>query len=126
MSGYLLDASALLALLQRERGADAVASLLPAAAISSVNWSEVVQKANAHAVDTAGLADDLTALGVEIIGFGTGDAEAAARLWLDGARQLSLADRACLATAQRRRSAVVTADRSWTKLDLRVEIRSIR
>jgi PIN domain nuclease of toxin-antitoxin system len=39
---------------------------------------------------------------------------------------LSLADRACIALAERERLPAVTADRAWTKLDLGVEIRLIR
>ena len=40
----VLDASALLALLQDEPGADVVEPALEAAVISTVNWSEVAQK----------------------------------------------------------------------------------
>ena len=40
------------------------------------------------------------------------DAEEAARLWRRGSG-LSLADRLCLALAERLRSEVVTADRAW-------------
>lgn len=41
---FVLDASALLALLQDEPGANRVAGILPESAISSVNLSEVVAK----------------------------------------------------------------------------------
>ena len=41
----VLDASALLAMLQGEPGGEAVEELLQTAVISSVNWSEVAQKA---------------------------------------------------------------------------------
>ena len=40
----VLDASALLALLQNEPGSDAVAAVLPHAVLSAVNLSEVVAK----------------------------------------------------------------------------------
>lgn len=44
MPDAVIDASALLALLNAEPGADAVAQALPAAVISAVNLSEVVAK----------------------------------------------------------------------------------
>ncbi|MFZ1106612.1 MAG: PIN domain-containing protein [Hyphomicrobiaceae bacterium] len=39
---------------------------------------------------------------------------------------LSLGDRACLALAQRERLPVLTADRSWAKLDLGIAITMVR
>ena len=50
--GVVLDASAVLALLQEEPGADEVESLLDGALMSSVNLSEVIQKAEQHDVNT--------------------------------------------------------------------------
>ncbi len=47
----VLDASALLALLQQEPGAETVETLLEEAVISSVNWSEVVQKSLERGVE---------------------------------------------------------------------------
>lgn len=125
-SAYVLDASALLAMVHGERGGDAVAALLPASVVSSVNWSEVLQKAAAHGVSTEGMADDLRVLGLEISAFEADEAEEAARLWTRGAQHLSLGDRACLATALRRRLPALTADRGWAELSLDVEVRSIR
>jgi len=122
---YVLDASAVLAMLHREPGADAVASIVGASAISAVNWSEVVQKAAAHGVDTEGLADGLGSIGLDIVAFELAEAEAAARLWR-GAERLSIADRACLATAQQLDIPAVTADRAWLEVDLPVEVRPIR
>ena len=123
---FLLDASALLALLHREPGWDAVAALLPTSATSSVNWSEVLQKAGSRDVDVTELGADLRQLGVELLDFGPEEAEAAARLWLAGWTSLSFADRACLATAQVRGWPAVTADREWAALGLPVVIDSIR
>lgn len=125
-TAYLLDASAILALLHREHGWDAVATILPGSATSAVNWSEVVQKAGSRGVDVDHLSDEFTQLGVDIIDFGLAEADAAARLWLGGQTSLSLADRACLGTAQLRGVAVVTADRAWADLDLPVSVQVIR
>jgi PIN domain nuclease of toxin-antitoxin system len=39
---------------------------------------------------------------------------------------LSLGDRACLALARRERLPILTADRSWAKLDLGIPIKVMR
>ena len=64
----VLDASAVLALLQEEEeGADEVEAALDGALMSCVNLSEVLQKAEQHGADVEGLCleYDLEALGVE-------------------------------------------------------------
>jgi len=125
-AGFVVDASALLAMLQGEPGADAVAMILATSVVSAVNWSEVMQKARSHGVDVADLEEELTHLGVEFAAFTTADAAAAADLWHRGARSLALADRACLATARVRGLPVVTADQAWSALDLGIAVRVIR
>jgi PIN domain nuclease of toxin-antitoxin system len=123
---YVLDASALLAMLGREPGGDAVAMVLGASAISAVNWSVVVQKAQAHGVDVDGLFDELRSLGLELVDFGLAEAEVAAQLWARGARHLALADRACLATAMVHDLPVMTADQAWATSDVAVRVELIR
>ena len=86
----------------------------------------MVQKARAHGVKVDGLREELSHLGVEVVAFTTAEAEAAADLWHGGMRALSLADRACLATAIVRRLPVVTADRAWAGLALEVAVKVIR
>jgi PIN domain nuclease of toxin-antitoxin system len=123
----VIDASALLAMIRGEAGAATVEAVLDGAAISAVNWSEVYHRAVEHGVDVAGLRADVEGLGVEIVPFSADDAERAAELVpVTRERGLSLADRACLALADRLGLPVVTADRSWLGLDLGVEIRAIR
>lgn len=122
-----LDASALLAVLNREQGADRAAPLLDGAVMSAVNWSETLQKAAAHGVDTGGLRADVEGLGVTIAPFTVDDAEEAARLWPHTrATGLSLGDRACLALALRQALPAVTTDRSWATLSLDVHVHVIR
>ena len=125
---WVLDASALLALLHDEPGGREVEPLLDEAAISSVNWSEVVQKSLAQRIEVEGLREDLRALGLLIVSFDTEDAEIAAALWSGTAQAgLSLADRACLALALRLSLPALTADRAWSGLqDLGVPVRVIR
>jgi PIN domain nuclease of toxin-antitoxin system len=123
----VLDASALLAFFQDEPGGDAVEGVIATSVISSVNWSEVIQKSVANAVDVTGMRDELQALGLTIIAFSADQAEIAGCLWPQTQHKgLSLADRACLATAQQMGIPVLTADRAWTELGLPLDIRVIR
>lgn len=121
----VLDASALLAWLQNEPGAAIVEELLPESAISSLNWSEVLQKSLAHGVEITGLRQDMEALGLVILPFDRGAAEQAARLWSAGS-SLSLADRACLALGIQHGAPVLTADRLWTQVSVGAMVRLVR
>lgn len=123
----VLDASALLTVLNQEAGADVVVPLLDRAAISAVNWSETFQKAVAHGIATVGLRADVEALGVAIVPFGGVEAEETALLWTATSRAgLSLGDRACLALAGREAVPAVTADRSWSSLSVGAHVHVIR
>jgi len=125
----VIDASALLAVLNGEPGGDVVAPLLADAAMSTVNWSEVVQKAMAHGVRTTpqDLRTDVEALGVELLPFTPSQAESAAALWSSTRHiGLSLGDRACLAVAVELGATVVTADRAWAGLTVPIRVRVVR
>ncbi len=125
----VIDASALLAWLQGEPGAETVEAALAESAISSVNWAEVIQKALARAVDIAGMHEDVTAVGLKILSFIPEDAERVGRLrTLTQPYGLSLGDRACLALGLRLATPVLTADRAWLPLEtaLGLSIRVIR
>lgn len=127
-SGYscVLDASAMLAMLQDEPGSEVVEPLLETAVVSSVNWSEVAQKSLERGVEVAGLREDLTALGLTLAPFTTRDAEDAASLrGLTAGLGLSLADRACLALATRLGTEALTTDRVWAAV-ASVPVRVIR
>lgn len=110
----VFDASALLAFLQGEAGADAVeAALLAGGCCASVNWSEVAQKVRAHGRnwDLAGAL--LRSYDLVIEPVTADDAERAASRWVSG-DGLSLADLLCLALADRvDADDVLTADQSW-------------
>lgn len=124
----VLDASAVLALIHGEPGADAVAEVLPGARIGAANLAEVVGKLvdlGAEAKRVRGL---LAAAGVTVESVTADDAELAGALReVPGGRRLSLGDRCCLALAVRARpTAVITADRAWVDLDLPVDVQLIR
>jgi ribonuclease VapC len=124
-SSAVLDASALLAYLFGEPGRATVRASMPGSQMSSVNWSETVQKTAARGRSARERRAELADMGLTIVPFGVDDAEAAADLWRPG-QDLSFADRACLALGQRLRLPVLTGDRAWASLDLDVEIQLIR
>jgi ribonuclease VapC len=124
---YVIDASALLAMLQSEPGGEKIEPLLNSSVISSVNWSEVVQKTLAKGISIDGLWLDLEVLGLQLEPFSFEDAEEAAKLWqVTKAMGLSLGDRACLTLAKRLDAEVWTADRKWKTLSLGISVVSIR
>jgi len=109
----VLDASAILAFLQDEGGADVVERALAGPTrCGAANWSEVAQKVLAEQRDWDLVRALLVSYGVEIEDVSAVDAEWAARRWRRS-EGLSLADRLCLAVAARFDADVLTADRSW-------------
>jgi len=122
-----LDASALLAFLHDEPGGDKVSDALDGGCVSTLNWSEVLQKSLQRNVEIEGMGQEFVEVGVSFEPFTAQQAEIAARLWqLTRHHGLSLADRACLALAIDKALPVLTADRAWAELDLNVEIQVIR
>ncbi len=124
---WVLDASALLAAIHNEIGGDYVQQHIDRCVISSVNWSEVLQKLERSDVHLEKIKTSLKALGLTIIQFTEEDAQLCATLWSScNNLGLSLADRACLATGQRLQSKVITADRVWGNLETPHKIHLIR
>jgi len=116
-SSAVLDASALLAWLREEPGADGVDAALDGAAMSAVNWSETWQKLEQNGIDAARALRQVRALGVVVESFSAEDAATAAGLWPAGrAAGLSLGDRACLALAIRLGVPAITADAAWSRV----------
>ena len=109
----VLDASAILAFLQEEEGAAVVESaLIGGARCGAANWSEVAQKVLAADRDWEIVRALLTSYGIRVEPVTLDDAEWAARRWKRG-EGLSLADRLCLALAERADVEVLTADLAW-------------
>lgn len=133
MASTVLDASALLAYLRDEPGADVVADAIAGgAAISTVNLAEVLGRATDHRGDPArlvGQMEDSGLLGgaVSVESFTDKDAIEVARLRPETRAQgLSLGDRACIALARRLGLPALTADAAWSRLDLAVTLQQIR
>ena len=123
----VLDASALLAVLLREPGAEKVTPLLLGSKICSVNLTEVGTRLVNVGDKPETLLTQIHELGVEIVPFDQTLATVAIRL-RDGTRSagLSLGDRACIALAMREQAVAVTTDRAWARLEFGCEIELIR
>lgn len=124
----VLDASALLALIHEEPGADLVAEAMIGSVIGTPNLAEVIGKLVDAQIDASAVRQLVVAAGVTIEPLTADDAELAGALRaITGGRQLSLGDRCCLALAIRSTPPIVmTADRVWANLDLPIEVRLIR
>lgn len=127
MARVVLDASAILVLLNDEPGAAAVAEALEEAAVSAVNFSEVVAKLLEAGMPRPEAEDALGGLGLDVRPFDEAAAWAAGGLRA-GTRKagLSLGDRACLELAKDLGVPALTADAAWAKVPSGVEVRLVR
>ena len=126
---FILDASAVLAVVLDEPGEELVLEAMAAGAeMSSVNAEEVASRLFREAWTTTEVRALFEELSILVLPF---DFDAAI---LSGQYRpatqpfgLGLADRACLATGYLQACPVLTADRVWMQLDLQgIDIRCIR
>jgi PIN domain nuclease of toxin-antitoxin system len=127
VSRYVLDASAVLALLDAETGADKVAAVLMDSAIGTVNLAEVHTKLSERGqfgrqalAEILSVADAVLPFTEEYAAI-TGSLRASTKHL-----GLSLGDRACLALGIALGVPVFTAERDWAKLQLPCAVRLIR
>ena len=122
-----MDASALLAAMLQERGAQHVQDRLVDARIGAVNLSEVVAKLQERGVPDDVVEESLAELNLIIVPFDAEQAVMAGKLRRDTrAAGLSLGDRACLALAAMLGAIAITTDSAWRNLTLPVEIELAR
>ena len=124
---WVVDASAILAAIQDELGGEYVKQHIDRCIISSVNWSEVLQKLSKLGSEVDKIDAYLKALGLNVIDFTEEDGKLSASLWPNcKSLGLSLADRACIATGLRLKTKIITADRVWNELEISSQIYLIR
>lgn len=111
----VLDASAVLAFITGEPGADVVEDAMSAdARCGAANWSEVAQKVRQAGRDWTLVVSLLNSYNITVEPVTAADGERAAERW-ESTSGLSLGDRLCLALADRLQAEALTADRAWGK-----------
>lgn len=126
---YLLDASALLAVLRMEPGQERVTELFDESAIGAANLAEVIAKSTESASHYEAIAAEIDQLTLPILSVEAADGKAAGLLRRATKHAgLSLGDRICLAMAKRRELIVLTSDRAFKDVEeaVGVEIELIR
>jgi ribonuclease VapC len=124
---YMLDASAVLAMMLGEDGGDQVRERLAASQISAVNLSEVVAKLQEGGVPDEVITSSLAELNFDVIAFNQSQAVRAGLLRTSTrSNGLSLGDRACLSAAELCNAVAVTTDRAWGKLELNIVVEVLR
>jgi ribonuclease VapC len=127
VNDFVLDASAILAMLYGEAGWEQVGQALASSILSSASAAEVVTRlvrdgaAPIEAVRQLQLLPCRIESVDEAVGLRAGQLFAITR-----AHGLSLGDRICIALGEQRGLPVLTADKAWKDLDLSVEIVLIR
>ena len=127
MSSSIFDASALLAVLNSERGHKKAEGRVFGATISAINYSEVLKKT----VEAGGAIDRIELLLAKqrllVVPFDRQQATKAAAIWpLAKPHGLSFADRACVALGMMLELPILTTDADMTKIDVPVEFELIR
>jgi PIN domain nuclease of toxin-antitoxin system len=124
----VFDSSALLALLQQEKGSDVIQSLLNDAIMSAVNVAETLtalKRIHISPKETLTSIPDMIKI---IVPFDLEQAQHVAELYLHGKNKgLSLGDRACIALGIKLKAPIYTADKIWEQLSIdNADIRLIR
>ncbi len=117
----------MMAVIQNERGADAVLARIDGAAMSAVNLQELVSKFADRGLTEPDVDRMLDDISVTVHPHDAAQARVAGLLRVSTrAAGLSLGDRSCLALAVTLDAPVLTADRAWAALDVGVTIEVIR
>lgn len=124
---YVLDGSAVLALINGEPGADRVAAVLDRSVVSAVNYAEVVTKLVEKDLPLDVVARILDPLHLRVIDFDKPQAVRAGGLRGNTRyRGLSAGDRACLALAATHKAAALTTDPRWDGDETEISVEQLR
>jgi PIN domain nuclease of toxin-antitoxin system len=123
----VLDASALIAFLRNEPGAERVSDVMGRACISAVNMAETLSKFVEYGKALPDIVYQVERLRIPVIPFDLVQATTLASLWKPTRiARLSLGDRACLGLGLVNGWPVLTTDRQWQRFDVGVEVIPIR
>jgi PIN domain nuclease of toxin-antitoxin system len=126
MKPYILDTSAIIALIKNQTGADIVRANLKGSIMSSVNYFEAAAVL-ARKMPRDTIASILSKLIAEIIDFDQSQAIESGILYQQTKEfGLSFSDLACLTLAKIKDLPVLTSDKIWLDLNLDLEIKTIR
>jgi len=117
LKGFILDASALLAMLQNEPGSARVVAVLDKCAMHTVNMAEVIAKLMRSGVPPADAKSMVYGLHLEAEPRLDDPGRCAHLLATQRRLGLSLGDCVCLTTAALSKAFALTADRRWKELD---------
>lgn len=128
VSEYILDASALLAMLNSEKGKEEIEKILPFSVMSTVNIAEVVGELhNKLALEIEECENIILTMVNRIVDFDIKQSMKCAEL-KKHTRQygLSLGDRACMSLGLALNLPIYTADKIWAQLDIGCKIVLLR
>ena len=127
MAEAVLDASAILALLRSEPGTELVTAAVSNALVSVVSEAEVIGKLIWRGQTPEQAQRIVRALPYRPVDLDRRLARRAGALWgVTKPQGLSLADRCCLALAEREGLPALTADARWADVSLDIDVRVIR
>jgi PIN domain nuclease of toxin-antitoxin system len=128
MNEVVLDASAILAIVFQERGAEKLTvEIMKDAVISTVNLAEVQSKLVKKGYDPEEAWEDATSLVSAAVRFTSEQAKIAGSLIAQTEKVgLSLGDRSCLALAIALKAPAYTTEQAWRELNVGVPIHVIR
>ena len=114
---YVLDSTAVIAVLYAEPGHQYINEVLHKSAVSTVNLAEIVNKLAQRGSTSEALRESLIRLKLQVIDWTEAMAyESAEFTHFSKSHGISLGDRACLTLAKQLRATAVTSDRAWRRL----------
>ncbi len=127
MAEAVLDASALIAFLRREPGAEKVADVLARSCISAVNLAETLGKMVEHGKPLEATCYQVERLRILVVPFDEEQARIAASLWKQTRSVgMSLGDRGCISLALKMSLPAFTTEAAWEKADVGIKVVRIR
>lgn len=117
MIEYILDSTALIALVSLEPGSQRIVGLLGNSAVSAVNLAETANKLLEKGFSQEEVRESLAKLELKVEDWSEAMAYRSVHFTqFNKSHGLSLGDRACLTLAKELRATAVTSDRTWRRL----------